>query len=161
MYQRMYKVMKDNDAEVLTDSNDEGKEKVLKGEYAYFMESSTIEYLSERECDLDQVNGLLDQKGYGIAMRKSTINYNFVFFSIPVYLFLSLCPNRSIPILFNPSLPLSPLFTYNFFYLCLQIFIFNSCLSLVFPPRSFSIPLPTSDFTHLFVKIVLFYYRKR
>lgn len=73
MYQHMYKFMMDNAAECLTDSNDEGKDKVLKGDYAYFMESSTIEYLSERECDLDQVNGLLDQKGYGIAMRKSTL----------------------------------------------------------------------------------------
>jgi len=36
--------------------------------YAYFTESSTIEYLVERNCELAQVGGLLDNKGYGIAL---------------------------------------------------------------------------------------------
>lgn len=67
----MYKYMTENAASVLFDSNEEGRDKVLKGDYAFLMESASIEYLSERECDLTQVNGLLDQKGYGIAMRKS------------------------------------------------------------------------------------------
>lgn len=31
------------------------------------MESTTIEYEVQRNCDLVQVGGLLDQKGYGIA----------------------------------------------------------------------------------------------
>nr|AQN78518.1 ionotropic receptor 12 [Meteorus pulchricornis] len=35
------------------------------------MESTSIEYIAERECDLAQINGLLDSKGYGIAMRKN------------------------------------------------------------------------------------------
>ena len=35
------------------------------------MESSSIEYLIERHCEVTQVGGDLDQKGYGIAMRKS------------------------------------------------------------------------------------------
>ena len=69
----MYQVMTSDAANCLTDSNEEGKDKVLKGGYAFFMESSTIEYLKERECKLFQVNGLLDQKGYGIAMRKSEL----------------------------------------------------------------------------------------
>ncbi|KOB79074.1 Glutamate receptor, ionotropic kainate 2 [Operophtera brumata] len=36
--------------------------------YAYFMESTAIEYQLERHCDLMQVGGLLDSKGYGIAL---------------------------------------------------------------------------------------------
>lgn len=36
------------------------------------MESTSIEYLTERHCDVTQIGGLLDEKGYGIAMRKST-----------------------------------------------------------------------------------------
>lgn len=33
------------------------------------MESTTIEYVIERECDLTQVGGLLDSKSYGIALQ--------------------------------------------------------------------------------------------
>lgn len=36
------------------------------------MESSSIEYMIERNCEVTQVGGLLDDKGYGIAMRKSS-----------------------------------------------------------------------------------------
>lgn len=55
---------------VFVKNNDEGLERVLKGkrDYAYFMESTAIEYQLERHCDLMQVGGLLDSKGYGIAM---------------------------------------------------------------------------------------------
>lgn len=35
------------------------------------MESTSIEYIVERNCDVAQVGGLLDNKGYGIAMKKS------------------------------------------------------------------------------------------
>ena len=40
-----------------------------KGLYAFLMESSTIEFFIERKCDLTQVGGMLDSKGYGIATR--------------------------------------------------------------------------------------------
>ena len=36
--------------------------------YAFLMESTTIEYNIERECDTTQIGGLLDSKGYGIAL---------------------------------------------------------------------------------------------
>lgn len=39
--------------------------------YAFFMESTSIEYVEERNCDVAQVGGLLDSKGYGIAMKSS------------------------------------------------------------------------------------------
>lgn len=39
--------------------------------YAFLMESTSIEYMVERNCDVAQVGGLLDSKGYGIAMKKS------------------------------------------------------------------------------------------
>ena len=35
------------------------------------MESTTVEYTIERNCKLTQVGGLLDSKGYGIAMPPS------------------------------------------------------------------------------------------
>ncbi|KAL4716092.1 hypothetical protein ACJJTC_013869 [Scirpophaga incertulas] len=40
--------------------------------YAYFMESTSIQYYRERHCDLLQVGGLLDQKSYGIGMKKNS-----------------------------------------------------------------------------------------
>lgn len=73
--------MEDNAKDVLTDDNDKGKERVLKEDYAFLMESSSIEYIQERECDLAQIGGLLDSKGYGIAMRKrecTLYNYSLV-----------------------------------------------------------------------------------
>jgi ionotropic glutamate receptor len=55
---------------VYTSGNREGIERVLKqdGAYAFFMEGASIEYNVERECDLTQIGGLLDSKGYGIAL---------------------------------------------------------------------------------------------
>ena len=54
-----------------TKSNMEGVKRVQdsKGLYAFLMESSTIEFFTERKCDLTQVGGMIDSKGYGIAMR--------------------------------------------------------------------------------------------
>lgn len=70
--------MLNNAREVLTAGNDEGKKKVLSENYAFLMESSSIEYIQERECNLTQIGGLLDQKGYGIAMKKSKFLYNSI-----------------------------------------------------------------------------------
>ncbi|XP_017890631.2 glutamate receptor ionotropic, kainate 2-like [Ceratina calcarata] len=69
-YRDMYKYMKANAKDVLTQTNDEGLEKVLKEDYAFLMESSSIEYIVERYCNVTQIGGLLDAKGYGIAMKK-------------------------------------------------------------------------------------------
>lgn len=66
----MYEYMQDNAKEVLTDSNEAGLAKVKTDDYAFLMESSSIEYIVERECNVTQVNGLLDAKSYGIAMKK-------------------------------------------------------------------------------------------
>lgn len=52
---------------VLLTNNDEGIERVKKGNFAFLMESTTIEYYTERDCELTQIGTLLDSKGYGIA----------------------------------------------------------------------------------------------
>lgn len=46
------------------------------GSYAFLMESTSIEYVIERNCELTQFGGMLDSKGYGIAMRQSTTRLN-------------------------------------------------------------------------------------
>ena len=55
---------------VFSKSNEEGIERVQKadGQYAFLMESTSIEYQVQRKCDLMQVGGLLDSKSYGIAL---------------------------------------------------------------------------------------------
>ncbi|XP_024216292.1 glutamate receptor ionotropic, kainate 2 isoform X2 [Halyomorpha halys] len=69
-YQRMWSFMESARPSVFTDSNSDGVERVIKGKgnYAFLMESTSIEYVIERNCDLTQIGGLLDSKGYGIAM---------------------------------------------------------------------------------------------
>lgn len=52
--------------------NKDGVAEAQKGYYAFFMEDQSIEYETQRKCDLTQVGNKLDEKGYGIAMRKST-----------------------------------------------------------------------------------------
>ena len=74
----MYTYM-DSHPELLTSDNTQGLEWAQTREpknYAFLMESSSIEYIIERNCDVTQIGGLLDEKGYGIAMRKSNNHQN-------------------------------------------------------------------------------------
>ncbi|CAH1103684.1 unnamed protein product [Psylliodes chrysocephalus] len=58
---------------VFTKTTQDGVDRVLEsnGQYAFFMESTTLEYALERNCNLRQVGGLLDTKSYGIAMPQN------------------------------------------------------------------------------------------
>ena len=75
-YQKLYRVMSQNSDEVMMSSNKDGIDKVLldQGSYAFFMESTTIEYVVERYCNLQQIGGLLDSKSYGIAVQQGKSN---------------------------------------------------------------------------------------
>ena len=66
----MWSFMESTKPGVFAQGNAEGLERVKKGngKYAFLMESTTIEYVIERECDTTQIGGLLDSKGYGIAL---------------------------------------------------------------------------------------------
>uniref|UniRef100_A0A0A1XQS4 Glutamate receptor 1 n=2 Tax=Zeugodacus cucurbitae TaxID=28588 RepID=A0A0A1XQS4_ZEUCU len=68
-YQRMWSFMESARPSVFTSTNAEGVDRVAKGKgsYAFLMESTSIEYVTERNCELTQVGGMLDTKGYGIA----------------------------------------------------------------------------------------------
>jgi ionotropic glutamate receptor len=52
---------------VFVNSTREGIEMVRRGNYAFLLESTMNEYITQRNCDLMQVGGLLDSKGYGIG----------------------------------------------------------------------------------------------
>ena len=72
MYQKLNAFMESAKPSVYTDGNQAGMERVIKedGAYAFFMEGAAIEYNAERNCELTQIGGLLDSKGYGIALPK-------------------------------------------------------------------------------------------
>jgi len=71
-YKKMNSVMTSRPS-VFVSNNEEGVERVKKGKgmYAFFMESTSIQYQVERNCDLQQVGAPLDSKGYGIGLPVS------------------------------------------------------------------------------------------
>ncbi|CAG0921786.1 unnamed protein product [Notodromas monacha] len=72
-YQKMYRFMHAHPEQMVT-KNSLGVERVEEshGNYAFLMESTSIEYVVERRCKLAQVGGLLDTKGYGIALAPNS-----------------------------------------------------------------------------------------
>lgn len=52
---------------MLVKSNEEGIQRVLTSDYAFLMESTTIEFVTQRNCNLTQIGGLIDSKGYGVG----------------------------------------------------------------------------------------------
>ncbi|KAK4023250.1 Glutamate receptor [Daphnia magna] len=69
--QRMWTFMETTRPSVFVKNTKEGVERVQRsnGQYAFFMESTSIEFFTERRCDLIQIGVPMDSKGYGIAMR--------------------------------------------------------------------------------------------
>ncbi|XP_050307213.1 glutamate receptor ionotropic, kainate 2-like [Anthonomus grandis grandis] len=71
LYQRMWNTMVNEKPSVFESDNIKGVERVestKNGLYAYFMESTGIEYEMERRCKLRRIGNLLDSKSYGIGM---------------------------------------------------------------------------------------------
>lgn len=71
----MWSFMESQKPTVFTTSNMEGVDRVIKGKgsYAFLMESTSIEYVIERNCELTQIGGMLDSKGYGIATPQGNL----------------------------------------------------------------------------------------
>ncbi|KAK2715709.1 hypothetical protein QYM36_010324 [Artemia franciscana] len=71
-YQKMWRFMESKQPSVFVSAYDEGINRVLEGNYAFLMESTTLDYVVQRNCNLTQIGGLLDSKGYGIATQKGS-----------------------------------------------------------------------------------------
>ena len=87
----MASFMESQKPKVFTSSNADGVDRVLEspgnfpaqtwlelnlllpGQYAFLMESNSIQYQTERNCELTQIGGLLDSKGYGIAFTPGNL----------------------------------------------------------------------------------------
>ena len=74
-YARMTAFMESQKPSVFTASNNDGVKRVLEsdGNFAFLMESNSIQYQIERNCQLLQIGGLLDSKGYGIAFTPGKV----------------------------------------------------------------------------------------
>ena len=64
--------MESKEPTVFTSTYKEGVERVLKGNFAFLCESSMLEYVVQKNCNLTQIGGLVDSKGYGIATPKGS-----------------------------------------------------------------------------------------
>ena len=89
-YQKMWRLVQDTDTQplvnsviilrymeskeptVFTSSYAEGMKRVLQGNFAFLCESSMLDYVLQRDCNLTQIGGLVDSKGYGIATPKGS-----------------------------------------------------------------------------------------
>ncbi|XP_034404209.1 glutamate receptor ionotropic, kainate 4 [Cyclopterus lumpus] len=72
-YQRMWNFMHSKMPSVFVKSTEEGIARVLNSNYAYLLESTMNEYYRQRNCNLTQIGGLLDTKGYGIGMPLGSV----------------------------------------------------------------------------------------
>ncbi|CAG5107935.1 Similar to Grik2: Glutamate receptor ionotropic, partial [Cotesia congregata] len=72
IYQKMWRFMEAKRSSLFVSSYEEGIKRVLEGNYAFLMESTMLDYAVQRDCNLTQIGGLLDSKGYGIATPKGS-----------------------------------------------------------------------------------------
>jgi len=81
----MWAAMESSRPTVFVNNNDEGRDRVLKGkrQYAYLMESTMLEYFTERYCDLVQIgqNIFLFIDISSFSNSNLNLNYKFYFIS--------------------------------------------------------------------------------
>lgn len=65
--------MQSKQPSVFVKSTEEGIARVLNSRYAFLLESTMNEYHRRLNCNLTQIGGLLDTKGYGIGMPLGTV----------------------------------------------------------------------------------------
>ncbi|CAH8625786.1 unnamed protein product [Heterobilharzia americana] len=70
-YKRMWQFMSSQKG-LLMNNTLEAIQRVKREEYAFLLESTMNEYYTQRDCELMQVGGLLDSKGYGIGLPEGS-----------------------------------------------------------------------------------------
>lgn len=66
-YDKMWEFMNSRRQSVMVKSVEDGIQRVLTSDYAFLMESTTIEFVTQRNCNLTQIGGLIDSKAYGVG----------------------------------------------------------------------------------------------
>ncbi|KAK1126358.1 Serine/threonine-protein kinase grik2 [Melipona bicolor] len=77
-YKKMWRFMENKKPSVFVPTYEEGIQRVLQGDYAFLMESTMLDYIVQRDCNLTQIGGLLDSKGYGIATPMGELHLLYV-----------------------------------------------------------------------------------
>lgn len=70
---------------VLVYENDEGLRRAQNENYAYLMESTSLQYYTERFCNVTQVGDLIDDRNYAIGMRKGKLDQNLKRCNVPLF----------------------------------------------------------------------------
>ncbi|XP_055379344.1 glutamate receptor ionotropic, kainate 2-like [Condylostylus longicornis] len=70
VYRRAWNKMVQAKPTVFTADNNEGLERVKKskGLYAFLMETTGLEYITERNCEVQSIGGVIGEKHYGLAV---------------------------------------------------------------------------------------------
>lgn len=87
-YKKMWRFMENKKSAVFVPTYEEGIQRVLQGNYAFLMESTMLDYNVQRDCNLTQIGGLLDSKGYGIATPMGMLynKYKILVYEINLYI---------------------------------------------------------------------------
>ena len=93
---------------VFVKTSREGIDLVLKGDYAFLMESTMIDFNVQRDCDLMQVGGLLDSKGYGIGTRIGNFLFYFLFLFVNTFSLVPCGRRRRLLVIFKRTPKFSP-----------------------------------------------------
>ncbi|XP_031627054.1 glutamate receptor ionotropic, kainate 2-like [Contarinia nasturtii] len=73
-FKHMYRWMEKNRDVAFVKNNQAGLEKVQNSDYAFLMESTSLLYFTERNCDVTMAGDLIDDRNYAIGMPK---NYKY------------------------------------------------------------------------------------
>ena len=68
----MWSFMESQEPSVFVGTTKEGIERAVKGDYVFLGESTLLDYVTNRQCDLMRIGGLLDSKGYGFITAKGS-----------------------------------------------------------------------------------------
>ncbi|KAH9381837.1 hypothetical protein HPB48_016352 [Haemaphysalis longicornis] len=72
-YKKMHKYMLEHESDVYMETSLDGVNRVKAGEYAFLMESASIEYIIERDCNLTQINWPARQQGIRHCHQKEYV----------------------------------------------------------------------------------------
>jgi len=71
-YQKMWRYMENKKPSVFVSDYEEGIKRVIESDFAFLMESTMLDFVVQRNCNLTQIGGLLDSKSYGIGTPKGS-----------------------------------------------------------------------------------------
>uniref|UniRef100_A0A674PBD7 Glutamate receptor n=1 Tax=Takifugu rubripes TaxID=31033 RepID=A0A674PBD7_TAKRU len=74
-YDKMWEFMSSRRHTVMVKNVEEGIQRVLHLGLCLLMESTTIEFVTQRNCNLTQIGGLIDSKAYGVGTPMGTLPY--------------------------------------------------------------------------------------